>query len=436
MSLPRGSWVGWSLLFLLSAAAPALAAEEFSFDASAFEKKPFELGGNLQFKQESFTLNRDAAFYKLGNVNRPQRDSLDRSTGTMELVGKLRHGIGTFDFRTHSDLQRDQLAHDHNNVLYEGVYSIRPKPGLTMEAGKKTLRWGKGYAWNPIGFVERPKDPNDPELSREGLVMANSDLIFNREGPLQTIAFTPVLLPVGNNVNSDFGASGHLNPAAKLYLLYRDTDIDFAWQGKGSRPGRYGLDFSRNVTSNFEIHGEWARIQGFARPVTDSAGRVATEVGNATSYLLGLRYLTAKDTTYIAEYYRNGTGYSDQEAQQFYQLVDTAFAQLERTGSSVLLPKALSLSQGGYGRPNAGKDYLYFRAQQKDALGIVYFQAAVTAMMNLQDRSYQITPELTYTGVKNLDLRLKFFLLQGAAMTDFGEKQNSRKLELYARYFF
>ena len=435
MSVPRGSR-GRRLLLLLLAAAHASAAEVDSFDASAYEKKPFEIGGYLQLKQEDFALNRSGAFYKLGNYQRPQRDSLDRSTGTMELIGKLRQGIGTFDFRTHSDLQQDQLAHDHTNLLYEGVYSIRPDPGVTIEAGKRTLRWGKGYAWNPIGFVERPKDPNDPELSREGLVMANSDFIFNREGPLQTIAFTPVLLPVGKDVNSDFGAAGHLNPAAKLYLLYRDTDIDFAWQGKGSRPGRFGADFSRNLTSNFEIHGEWARIQQLARPVTDSTGRVTTQTANATSYLLGLRYLTEKDTTYIVEYYRNGTGYSDQEARQFYQLVDTAFAQLQQTGSSALLPKALSLSQGGYGRPNPGTDYLYFRAQQKDALGIVYFQPSIAAMLNLQDRSYQITPELVYTGVKNLDLRLRLFVLQGARCTDFGEKQNSRKLEFYARYYF
>jgi len=436
MSRSPKSWVRWPLLLLLSVAAHASAAEDYSFDASEFEKKPFELGGYLQFKQESFDLNRGGAFYKLANYKTPQRDNLDRTTVTMELIGKVRQGIGTFDFRTHSDLQQDQLAHDHTNVLYEGAYSIRPAPGVTMEAGKRTLRWGKGYAWNPIGFVERPKDPNDPDLSREGLVMANSDLIFNREGPLQTVAFTPVLLPVSKDVNSDFGATGHLNPAAKLYLLYRDTDIDFAWQGKGSRPGRFGVDASRNLATNFEIHGEWARIQQFARPVTDSAGRVTTGVENATSYLLGLRYLTEKDTTYIAEYYRNGTGYSDQEARQFYQLVDTAFAQLQQTGNSALLSKALALSQGGYGRPNAGRDYLYFRAQQKDALGIVYFQPSITAMMNVQDRSYQLTPELLYTGVKNLDLRLRFLMLHGASLTDFGEKQNSRKLEFYARYYF
>ena len=431
MNILRRLWRFWPLVLFCSVAG-AQAAEEYSFDASAFEKKPFELGGYVELKQEDFALNRAGAFYKLNNFGQPQRDDLGRTTGTLQLAGKLRQGMGTFDFRTNSGLQRDQLAHDHDNTIFEAAYSLRPSPGLTMEAGKRALKWGKGYAWNPMGFVERPKDPNDPQLAREGIWMANSDLIFNPGGNLQTIAFTPVLVPVGNDINSDFGASGHLNPSAKLYLLYRDIDIDFAWQGKGSRPARFGMDFSTNLASNFEIHGEWARIQQFTRPVTDSAGRVTNEVGNATSYLLGLRYLTAGDTTYIAEYYRNGTGYSEQEALQFYQLVNNAFA----TGSGALLQKALSLSRGSYGRPNPGKDYLYFRAQQKDALGIVYFQAAVTAMMNWQDRSYQVTPELSYTGVNNLELRLKVLMLQGGSATDFGEKQNSRKLEFYARYYF
>ena len=57
-------------------------------------------------------------------------------------------------------------------------------------------------------------------------------------------------------------------------------------------------------------------------------------------------------------------------------------------------------------------------------------------MMNAQDRSYQITPELLYTGVKNFDLRLRLLMLHGSGLTDFGEKQNSRKIEFYARYYF
>lgn len=417
---------------MLTAMAGAQAAEEFSFDAAEFEKKPYELGGYVEIRQDRLALNRDSAFYRLGFYNQEQRDRLDRTTGNLQLAGKLRHGAATFDVRTSSVVQRDQLGEDHESKIFEAALSVRPDPGLTLDAGKRTLRWGKGYAWNPIGFVERPKDPNDPQLAREGFVMANADWISSPGGNLQTIAFTPVLLPVSGDLNSDFGSSGHLNPAAKLYLLYRDTDIDFAWQGKGSRAARHGFDFSRNFAANFEVHGEWARIRDFPRPITDSAGRVTTETADATSYLLGARYLTAADTTYIVEYYRNGTGYSEDEARQFYELVDAAFS----TGNDTLVQRALSLAQGSYGRPNAGTDYLYFRAQQKDAFSIVYFQAALTMMANLHDGSYQLTPELLYTGIKNIELRARLLLLQGGSGTDFGEKQASSRLEVYARFHF
>jgi hypothetical protein len=429
---PRFYWP----LILLCSTLNAGAADEYTFDTSQFEKKTFELGGYAQIKQERFDFNRGSAFYNLSRYASSRRGTLDRTTGTLQLVGKWRPGLGTFDFRTNSQLQQDQADSDRDNTIYEAAYSVRPKPGITLEAGKRALRWGKGYAWSPIAFLERPKDPNDPELAREGFILADGDFIFSPGGNLQTVAFTPVLLPVGHDVNSDFGLTGHLNPAAKLYLLYRDTDIDIAWQGKGSRPARFGFDFSRNLATNFEIHGEWARTRKFTRTVTDSAGRVRTEVGNVDSYLLGLRYLTETNTTYIAEYYYNGTGYSKPESDQFYRLVDAAVAQVAQTGSSPLSQKALALGQGAYGRPNAGKRYLYFRAQQKDAFGIVYFQPAITAMINVDDRSFQVTPELTYTGISNLELKLRFFLLSGGSSTDFGEKQNARKLEIYARYYF
>lgn len=419
------------LAAVLLATAAAQAAEEPEFDASQFERKPFEFGGYAELKQEAFSLNPGGAFYKLGFLGQPQRDTLDRTTGTLQLEGRLRHGIGTFDFRTQSAARGDQLGAERDSTVFDAAVSLRPAPGFTAEAGKRALRWGKGYAWNPIGFVERPKDPNDPQLAREGFVMANADWISSRGGALQTIAFTPVLLPVSGDVNGAFGSPGHLNAAVKLYLLYRDTDLDFAWQGGGSRPERFGFDFARNLASNFEVHGEWARIRQLAKPVVDAAGRVTTETGDATSYLLGLRYLSAGDTTYIVEYYRNGTGYSEQQFDDFYRLVDGAFT----SADSASIQRAVSVS-GNYGRPNAGTDYLYFRAQQKDALGIVYFTPALTAMANLHDGSYQLTPELQYTALGNLELRARLFLLQGGSGTEFGEKLAGRRLELYARYYF
>jgi len=245
-----------------------------------------------------------------------------------------------------------------------------------------------------------------------------------------------VLLPVSSDINNDFGKTGHLNVAAKLYVLYRDTDIDLMYLGNGSKTPRFGFDFSRNLGTNMEIHGEWAHISDSQKQVVNAVGQTSLQQANASSYLLGLRYLTEKDTTYIAEYYHNGPGFSDNEATGFYQFVDNAVAQYQATGNASLLQRAQSLSQSTYSRPNTMRNYLYFRVSQKDAFGIVYFSPAVTLMANLNDKSFSLTPELLYTGINNLELRLRLYLLNGSRVSDFGAKQNSSRLELYGRYYF
>ncbi len=116
-----------------------------------------------------------------------------------------------------------------------------------MISGKKTMRWGKGYAWNPVAFVERAKDAGDPDLAREGYWIAAIDWINRFKGPLQTLALTALVLPVDDDINDDFGKPGYDHFGAKLYLLYRDIDIDFMFLTEGSRGAQYGVDFSKNL---------------------------------------------------------------------------------------------------------------------------------------------------------------------------------------------
>ncbi|MFA7240375.1 MAG: hypothetical protein WC091_09700 [Sulfuricellaceae bacterium] len=426
----------WILLWAAVILAAPASAEEYAFDAAEFEKKPFELGGYVELKQDQFQLNRNAAFYKLGYYRLDQRDTLERTTGALELTGKYTQGSATFNFRGHTDATQDNLASAQENRVYEAYASFKPDPGFTLDLGKKTLRWGKGYAWSPVGFVERPKDPNDPELSREGYTVAAADFIRNFDGPLKTLALTPLLLPVGADVNSDFGKPGHVNVAAKLYFLYRDTDIDLVYLGRGSRTPRFGMDFSRNLTSNLEIHGEWARITDAEQKVTNASGVTTTQQGNVTSSLLGMRYLTENDTTAILEYYRNGTGYTQSQMNDFYRFVDNGLSQFQTTAGDVLLQRALNLSQAGYGRPNPMRNYVYARISRKEPFDVLYFTPSVTAIMNLDDRSYSITPELLYTGITNLELRFRLYALNGDTQTEFGEKQNLRRMELFTRYYF
>jgi hypothetical protein len=82
------------------------------------------------------------------------------------------------------------------------------------------------------------------------------------------------------------------------------------------------------------------------------------------------------------------------------------------------------------------RNYLYAQVTQKEPFDILYLSPAITTMVNLDDHSFQVTPELLYAGVKNLELRLRLYALGGGAGTEFGEKANSRRLELRVRYYF
>lgn len=420
---------------LLSAAAAAHAAEEFTFDAAEFQKKPVELGGYLELKQNHFRLNPDGALYRLNHYRQP-RNTLDQSTLTFKPAGKFRRGEASLNFRAHLEGDWETREFQRTTRFDELYLSYKPDPGLTLDAGKVSLKWGKGYAWNPVAFVERIKDPNDPDLAREGFTMLTADWIRNYDGALRTVAFTPAIIPASPDVNPDFGAGRHANVAAKLYLLYRDTDIDFLFLGNGSRSRRYGVDFSRNITSNLEVHGEWARVEDAQRQSIPLAGAGASVRENAASFLAGLRYLTARDTTWILEYYRNGAGLSETDMRNFAQLVDNAYAGYLATGNDTALQRAASQARGGYARPNPGRNYLYLRASQKEPFDILYYTPAVTVIANADDRSFSFVPELLYTGINDVELRARAFFLGGGGGTEFGEKQNSRRFEVQARLYF
>jgi hypothetical protein len=196
------------------------------------------------------------------------------------------------------------------------------------------------------------------------------------------------------------------------------------------------MDFSRNITTNFEIHGEFAFINNQTKKVIDSQGNISEAKFDAKSYLLGIRYLTASDTTFILEYYRNGTGFTHLEMKDYFSFIDKGYDLFLSKGNDSLLKKASSVTEGNYGRPNAMKDYLYLRISQKEPFNILYFTPAITGIMNLNDKSVSLSPELLYTGITNLELRLKAFCLVGGKGTDFGEKQNDYRVELRVRYYF
>jgi hypothetical protein len=379
-------------------------AGEYDFDIPDIEKKPYEFGGSIKAEYVLSGLNEGSTLYHQKFYNRDEGSTLHAYGFNLQLEGSYQIGIAKFYAKGNTDLTHDYLGWEEDTSLYEGFVSIKPAPSFTLEAGKKVMKWGKGYAWNPVAFTSRPKDPDDPEQSLEGYTLASVDLINNFAG--------------------------------KLYLLILDTDIDFMFFTGKSKEDSYGVDFSRNIMTNFEIHGEAVFIHEYEKQYIDRDGVQYSRRSDEISYLFGLRYLNKYDTTFIVEYYRNGKGFSEEEMTEYFKFTENAYNTYLSTGNEKKMKKSLSLSKNYFGEKNYMKDYIYFKATQKEPFDILYFNPSLAVMFNVADASCSITPELLYTPISNLELRLKSTFFQGSSYSEFGEKPFDYKVEFSVKYYF
>ncbi len=408
---------------------------EFTFDMSEVEKKPYSFSGYLESKLLLFGLDQETALYRLRFYDQNEGNTTHEFDLRAQLDLGYQHGL--FEVFVQPDILYTDSYRESGmtSKLLQSYFAIRPWTPLSVYVGKRSVKWGKGYAWNPVGFIERAKDPNDPDLAREGYVLLGLDWTKSFDGALKTITLSPVLLPVHEKVNADFGQVDQVNVAGKLYLLLFDTDIDLMCLVGESKADRFGADISKNLTSNFEVHGEAAVIDGFKKKRIDAVGQVTERAYDAASYLLGLRYLTAVDTTYILEFYHNEAGFDPRQMMDYYSYVDSGYQQFLLTGDTALWNQATSFG-GAYGGQNPMRQYLYLRVSQKDTFGILYLTPALSWIQNFSDDSFFVSPEIIYKGFTNREFQLKCGILSGEEDTEYGEKQNNYKTELRIRYYF
>lgn len=397
-------------------------------------RMPYTVDGFVEVRPAAFWLDPDAALYAL-------RFPTGDGARTTQLNARLQSDLGYrkdlfgASTRVVFDLLRAFGDWSADGSLYEAYVSLKPTPSFTVDIGKKTMKWGKGYIWNPAAFLDRPKDPDDPVLAQEGLVVVSADVITSFDGPLRTLAFTPVLVPVYEHINEEFGPTGSVTAAGRLYLLLYDTDLDVTFAFGRDQPKRLGLDFSRNLRPELEVHGEAAFVRNANRWTVDRAGLFTETRRDYASLLVGVRYLTPTNTTFIVDAYHNGAGFSEDEIVGYFGLIDSA-RQAAIAGNTALLAAARRAADLGYARPNVMRDYLYARASQPDAFGLLYLNAAVNSIWNLCDGSASILGELSYRAAGNLELRSQIGVALGRAESDFGEKQSNVRAEFRARYYF
>ena len=156
-----------ALLLLL--AFPAYSQDSYQVDLSQIEKeiekaadKPYSLGGFVEFQPTLLGLDRDSAFSRLRFFRHDQGNTFDQYNFRLRLDGSYKKDIFSLFFKTDTLARNDFNGWDEDTRLFEAYLSVKPSPAFIVEAGKKVMKWGKGYAWNPVSFIDRPKNPEDP----------------------------------------------------------------------------------------------------------------------------------------------------------------------------------------------------------------------------------------------------------------------------------
>ena len=115
----------------------AFAQEEYKFELSEIEKKPYHVGGFLELRPVLYGPDKDASLYKLKFFNRDEGKT--EYNGKFQPEGSLEKGIARLFVRANFDLQYSYLGWEHNeakSMIYEGYLSIKPSHSLKLQLRK------------------------------------------------------------------------------------------------------------------------------------------------------------------------------------------------------------------------------------------------------------------------------------------------------------
>ncbi len=409
---------------------------DLSFKIEEVEKKPYSINAEIEITETIRVLDPDALLFKQKYLDKKKEDMAGQTDLDLTLEGQYQKDTIKLYGRFNSLFYYNEDENFESQRKAEEAYiSFQPSFSWAFDAGKKVHKWGKGYAFSPSAFFSRPKDLDDPDATLEGYYSLSADYIKSMEGVLKTIAITPVLMPVTRELNHELSLKDELLWGGKYYFFAFDTDMDFMFLISENIDKRFGIDFSKNLSPAFEVHGDAAWVNDYNQYCIDEYGKISDQKYTAFSLLFGLRFLSSQDTTYIFEYYRNGQGYSAREYENYLSFIETGFDQYLNTSSQTSISKSRTVS-GYYNQQAAMRDYLYLKVSQKDPFDILYFVPAITFVYNMTDQSASITPQITYSPLTNLTLDLKTGFLLGDGKTEYGEKINKAKMVLSIKYFF
>jgi len=406
-------------------------AQDYDFEIPQEEEaSKLEINGNLDAKWGILKTNTASPVYGLQYFGQDKPgEYLSQYRLDFYLNGDYRYKQVGFTMRTFSQYTDEgplELS------FYELYGSLNLSPRLTFGVGKRRYNWGKGYAFNPVGYVNTEKDPENPDLAMAG--KSSLFLKYNRSfnsGLIQNLSLSTLILPKEAHFLDKYSKLQDLSAALKLYVLTNNIDLDFMFYAGPNQIRRYGMDFSTNLRENIEVHGEISYAKNEEKSVIQNDVVQMIKV-NGFSYLLGLRYLTTWNMTVIAEYYHNNSGLTKQEYKDYQDYLLNNLI----TGDADLINATRFVMTNRFRSKYLMRDYLYIKASLPEPFEWLYSSVSVFAIYNLNDNSFILSPQLGYKPFTNSEILFWPSFLFGGDDSEYGSKHFQNKLEMWFRFYF
>jgi len=405
-------------------------AQEYDFEIPEEEAAKIEFNGNLDAKWAVSQTNKNSPFYRLQFFG---LENIENYLSWYQL-----------DFYFNSDFHHDKVDlimrtftqyTSENKVdlsLFELFGSLNISSRLVLSVGKRRYYWGKGYAFNPVGYVNAEKDPENPDLALSG---KNSiSIIYNysfNSSMIQNLSLSAIVLPGNAELLDKYSVLNNTSIALKLYLLLQNIDLDFMIHAGKNKPHRYGMDLSTNLRENIEVHGEVNyAIDEDINFVQNNVIQLKKTEG--FSYLLGLRYLNDLNITFIAEYYHSDQGLTFAEYQTYLDYLNTSLNGADLNSISQLK----SNMSNNFHSKTIMRDYCYFKASLPEPFEWLYSSISIFTIYNLDDNSFILSPQIAYKPFTNSEIILWPTYFFGDDNSEYGNKQFQTKIELWFRFYF
>ena len=209
-------------------------------------------------------------------------------------------------------------------------YSLSDELDLTI--GKKILKWGTGYAFNPTGVVEpqrSPSDPSDRLGQNEGSKLVALNLFLGRS----SITLVYVNDATIESWKWSFGTQEF---AVRAYTFFNGLDLSLVGHYKESDRLEAGMNWSYVVGNSLELHGEFLGKKGSSAlyheiVATDNDQQIFSSNPYLPLYehssqifyklLLGGQFTFENGINIAIEYYRNTEGLTTVEWKRWMNFV-------------------------------------------------------------------------------------------------------------------